>query len=364
MIGAGKGTRMSECGVGAGLAAGAASVKRCSIKLPGGERFTVRQNELLLLSALSQGINYPHSCRVGTCGRCKTRLLSGRISAQIDFALSPLTNRELKDGYILACQAKVRSDLEIDITLIRHDVVLPRMIAGEICSWARLPGDVIDMRIRLEEPLRFEAGHYATLAIAGSFVRRSFSFYDVPDPDCPANEVGFFVKRLPGGAFSEWLAGKDRRGVPIWVEAPFGQMGLDDSPRDALCVAGGTGIAPILSIAGDRLRRYPTSKTTIVFGVRSAEELFALDRLEDLKGKSGGRLRVVPVVSHEPKPSDWAGSRGLVTEALTEGLVPYREVSAFACGSLPMVDAVESRLISLGVPRNRIHADKFEPSHF
>ncbi|MEH3148762.1 MAG: 2Fe-2S iron-sulfur cluster binding domain-containing protein [Methylobacterium frigidaeris] len=334
----------------------------CRVAVAGERGFTVGRNELLLLSALGQGINYPHSCRVGTCGRCKTRLVSGRISPLVDFALSPLTNRDLKDGYILACQAKVRSDLEIEVGLLDQRVTLPRSFVGEIAGWRVLPGGVIDLRLALEEPLVFEAGQYAALAVSGSFVRRSFSFYDAPRPE-GAREVGFLVRHLPGGRFSGWLAAGDRRGVRIWLEGPFGQMGLDDAPRHALCVAGGTGIAPILSIAEDRLRRFPGEGVTVVFGVRGQADLFALDRLDRLSSLAPGRVRVVPILSHEPAGSGWAGARGLVTAALDEGLgIDLRQASAFVCGALPMVEAVETRLTALGLPRGRIHADKFEPS--
>ncbi|MCC4594198.1 2Fe-2S iron-sulfur cluster binding domain-containing protein [Xanthomonas campestris pv. phormiicola] len=337
----------------------------CRITLKNGKgSFDVGRNEVLLLAALGQGINYPHSCRVGTCGRCKTRLVSGRISPLVDFALSPLNNEELRGGYILACQAKVRGDLTVDVELIDHDVVLPRSIAGTISGWKRLPGEVIDLRIALEQPLVFEAGQYAALAVSGSFVRRSFSFYDAPPGPEGASEVGFLVKRLPGGRFSEWLAAQDRRGTRIWVEAPFGQMGLDDTPRESLCIAGGTGVAPILSIAEDRLLRYPEHPVTVVFGVRAANDLFAMDRLQRLQRIAGdGRLRVIPVLSHEPDHSAWQGARGLVTAPLDAGLaVDFQRLSAFVCGALPMVEAVEKRLRALGVDGARIHADKFEPS--
>jgi NAD(P)H-flavin reductase/ferredoxin len=345
--------------------AAAGGARRCQITLKNGaDGFDVGRGELLLLSALEQGINYPHSCRVGTCGRCKTRLVSGRISPLVDFALSPLTNEELRNGYILACQAKVRSDLTVDVTLIEHEVVLPQSVPGTVVGWQRLPGDVIDLRLQLERPLVFEAGQYGALAVSGSFVRRSFSFYDAPPGPAGAEEVGFLIRRLPGGRFSEWLAAQDRRGVRLWLEGPFGQMGLDDTPRAALCIAGGTGIAPILSIAEDRLRRYSKAPVTIVFGVRSAADLFALDRLERLRQLAGGdRLRVLPVLSHEPEGSGWPGLRGLVTAPLDQQLgVDYRSLSAFVCGALPMVEAVEKRLLALGVEPGRIHADKFAPS--
>ena len=116
----------------------------CRISVAGGASFDVRRNELLLLSALGQGIGYPHNCRVGTCGTCKTRLLRGRISPMVDFALSPLTNQELRDGYILACQAKVRTDLEIEVRLGQQATLPPRSVSSRVVGWKRLAGEVID----------------------------------------------------------------------------------------------------------------------------------------------------------------------------------------------------------------------------
>jgi xylene monooxygenase electron transfer component len=329
----------------------------------GGETtsFEMGRNDLLLMGALEKEINWPHSCRVGTCGRCKTKLCDGKISPLVDFALSPLTNRDLKSGYVLACQSKVRGDLEVEVGLLDHRVLLPRSLPGTITGWKVLSGGVIDLTITLEEPLVFEAGQYAALALAGSFVRRSFSFAGPPPGPEGTREINFLIRHLPGGRFSGWLAQKDRAGLRIWVEAPFGQMGIDDAPRDALCIAGGTGIAPILSIAAERLARLPDNRVTIVFGLRQARDLFVMDRLAALEAT--GRVRLVPILSHEPAGSAWTGARGLVTAALSEDLnLDFAQVSAFVCGALPMVEAVEERLLALGADLRRIHADKFQPS--
>lgn len=210
------------CAKGATALKAHEEVRRCRIKVCGDAGFVMDRNKLLLLSALEQGINYPHSCRVGTCGRCKTRLVSGRISPLIDFALSPLTNRDLQEGYILACQAKVRTDLEIDIGLLHHPVLLPRSVVGEISGWRCLPGNVIDVRIALDEPLVFEAGQYAALVVSGSYVRRSFSFYDPPPGPDGAREIGFLVKRLPGGRFSGWLAAAE-----TWISSINGLLPIN-----------------------------------------------------------------------------------------------------------------------------------------
>lgn len=359
---------LPRVGEDAPVASREAKAGYCRISIRGSDRsFEVKKNDLLLLSALAQGVDYPHNCRVGTCGTCKTRLLDGRISPMVDFALSPLSNQQLKDGYILACQAKVRTDLEIEIKLGQHKTLPVCNLPSHVVHWQRLPGDVIDLRLRLERPLMFGGGQYCTIAESGSFVRRSYSFYDSPpDPSGQgADEVGFLVKRLPGGRFSEWLFGADRSGVKIWIEGPFGTMGIDDFDRDALCVAGGTGLAPILSIVGDRIGRSQQSKFTIVFGVRTAQDVFANRRLNELLQQAPGRIRLVTILSHEPAGSAWPGLRGLVTDTLDGALgVDFTRAAAFVCGSLGMVEAVEKKLIGLGVDPGRIHADKFIPTGY
>ncbi len=338
----------------------------CTIRIAGQpeHEFRVCSNDLLLKGGIDQGIQYPHNCRVGVCGSCKTRLLRGRISPMVDLALSPLTNQEIENGYFLACQAKVRSDLEVEVRIGEHEMIPEQILAGTVTRWERLPGDVVDLRLQLERPLKFYAGQYCNISESGSFVRRSYSIYDAPPPDdsAGATEIGFLIKRLPGGAFSEWLFARDRVGTRMWVHGPYGLMGIEDSDADAIGVAGGTGLAPILSIARDRLARSTTSKFTIVFGVQSRHELFAQDLLQALVDESQGRVEVVPILSDELPQSPWNGLRGLVTEALTAESVTANTRVAFVCGSLPMVNAVEKRLVALGINAANIHADKFMPT--
>lgn len=326
--------------------------------------FDVNRNDMLLKAAVEQGIDYPHNCRVGVCGTCKTRLVSGRVSPMVDLALSPLSNEQIEAGFVLACQAKVRTDLVVEAKLGGHAMLPVKTVPARVVRWHKLPGEVIDLRLALEAPVQFNAGQYCTIAESGSFTRRSYSYYDAPAADGEgAAEIGFLVKRLPGGRFSEWLFAEDRSGVKFWVEGPFGVMGIDDLDRDGLCIAGGTGLAPILSIVGDRLRRSKTAKFTIVFGVRTAADVFANDRLEALLREGGDRVRLITILSHEPAGSAWTGPRGLVTAALDETLgIDYTATAAFICGNLGMVEAVERRLIGLGVSADRIHADKFVPS--
>jgi NAD(P)H-flavin reductase/ferredoxin len=332
----------------------------CRINVSGSDcTFEVAKNKVLLASALNQGVAYPHNCKVGTCGSCKTRLVSGRVRPLLDFALSTLTAEDLKGGYILACQAKVLSDLELEVPIARHGATL-QTVGAVVESCEAVAPDVIDLRLRLDSPFSFQPGQWASIGAADSAVRRAYSFHTPAGDGGGSDAVGFYIKKLPGGAFSEWLFESDRTGVRFEVHGPFGALGDADPAGDNICVAGSTGLAPVLSVIEAGLEASDTSRWTLVFGVRRAEDLFAMDRLERLHQRWGDRLRVVPILSHEPQGSDWQGRRGFVTDALEDDLgVDVETANAFLCGSGPMVDACERRLLSLGASQDRIMADRF-----
>ena len=83
---------------------------------------TIERGDRLLSSALNQGVKWPHRCKVGSCGTCKAILLSGDIKPQLNFGYV-LTPEEIEEGYILACQSTLRSDI--------HVLIKPRSKKGK-----------------------------------------------------------------------------------------------------------------------------------------------------------------------------------------------------------------------------------------
>jgi len=84
----------------------------------GGSTFAlkVEKGQTLLNAALESGLAWPHKCKVGSCGSCKSQVLSGDIKAQIDFGYV-LKPEELEAGYVLACQSELKSDIKVKIKL-------------------------------------------------------------------------------------------------------------------------------------------------------------------------------------------------------------------------------------------------------
>jgi toluene methyl-monooxygenase electron transfer component len=323
----------------------------------GGQSLDLQRDDILLAAALERGIPYPHNCRVGTCGQCKTQVISGKIKPMMDFALSPLTAEELRSGFVLACQSKVRSDLVIAVPLDRAE-----RYTGRIVTAQQLVGNVLALTLELERPLVFEAGQYANLSMQGSSLARSYSF--CREPVAGGNRmVSFLIRRIPDGAFSDRLWACAEPGLSMTLTGPYGTMGAADANAHAICVAGGTGLAPVVSIVRDRLLKSSTARFLVLLGVRRAEDNFASEILQGLETLSAGRVQTRVILSDEPNGSGWTGDRGLVTHLLTPDLLASVQASAaFVCGGAPMVQACRNQLRRLGLSDSDIHTDSFVPS--
>src|SRR5262245_28487887 len=139
--------------------------------LPLGRSITVmgESSQNLLKVALENGINWPHNCRVGSCGTCRCKLLSGKIKPLNDFSYV-LSGEELDAGYILACQTMLQSDIEVEVAIEEAAAALPkaRQIEGRIVRMSPLTHDILDVGIKLEGELNdYLPGQYAEIIIPG-----------------------------------------------------------------------------------------------------------------------------------------------------------------------------------------------------
>lgn len=215
----------------------------------------------------------------------------------------------------------------------------------------------LDVPAALAGRFRFEPGQYLTLRaqVGGQELRRSYSI-------CAAPEEGLRVgvRRVPGGAFSSWLHESLKPGDAIEVMEPQGRFGaaLAQLPRHVLAVAGGSGITPILSILKAALAREGT-RCTLVYGNRSAASTMFKEELEDLKNRHLTRLALHPVFSREVVDSPLAAGRVDADKLATVLRLCGPVDEAFVCGPHAMNDEVEAALLALGLPRERVHVERF-----
>lgn len=216
-----------------------------------------------------------------------------------------------------------------------------------------------DVPVDLAAAFRFDAGQSLTLRreVGGREHRRSYSIC-APVGEPP--RVG--VRTVPGGLFSTWLVEEVRPGDVVEVQRPAGSFrATAEQGGRHLCVAAGSGITPVLSIAATVLR-HPEARVTLVYANRRASTVMFADELADLKDRYGARLSLLHVLSREPRDVELFSGR-LDAERLgriVDALVPLDGLDhAWLCGPLGMVTDARTVLASRGVPAERVHAELF-----
>lgn len=318
----------------------------------------VTGKETILNAALRQGIPFPHSCRVGGCGNCKCQLKQGKVKELTESAYV-LSEAELEQGYILACQSIPQTDIQIAVADLNTGKpgVSPRSIRGVVIAKRQLTHDIAALQIELEQPLQYAAGQYALLSIPGLINEgRSYSFANSA-PSLGSTLLEFYIRQIPGGTLSSWAQG-NVVDTPVQLTGPFGHFYLRPSERPMLCIAGGSGLAPIKALLESARTQPQARPVTLLFGARRQRDLYCLEELQELQSQwPGGDFEFIPVLSEEPADSSWSGARGLVTDLLPTLATPQHQV--YMCGPAPMLDAAESRLQQLGLAADQIFSDRF-----
>lgn len=312
----------------------------------------VRPRETLLQAALRQGIDFPHSCRVGGCASCKCRLVEGRVRELTESGYI-LSDAELDAGYILACQSVPRGNVRIEVDLARQQARC--RVRGRIVAQERLTHDITRLVIQLDDSLAYRAGQYAELTLDNLPQQpRSFSFASPVQADA---QVSFFIRKVPGGLFTGLVDEQSLLGQGVTVAGPLGDFHLRPGVAPLLLIAGGSGLAPVLALLQDALANGDKRPATLLFGAREERDLYALEAIAAIAAQWRAPFRFVPVLSAGTADARWQGARGLVTAQISALLEP--RAHAYLCGPPVMIDSAVDLLRRHGVAREHIHADRF-----
>jgi ring-1,2-phenylacetyl-CoA epoxidase subunit PaaE len=216
-----------------------------------------------------------------------------------------------------------------------------------------------DVPDELAAAFTFEAGQSLTLrrTIDGQEHRRTYS---ICAPVGARPRIG--VREIPDGLFSSWLVHDVRPGDRVEVQTPSGSFRADPAAGGRhLCIAAGSGITPMLSIASSVLAN-PAAQVALLYGNRSSGSVMFADELGDLKNASGARLQVVHVLSREPREVELFSGRldADRLRRLLTGLVPAQSFDhVWLCGPFAMLNDARDVLAELGVPPERVHFELF-----
>jgi ring-1,2-phenylacetyl-CoA epoxidase subunit PaaE len=243
----------------------------------------------------------------------------------------------------------------------------PRFHRLAVNDLRREAADAVSMTFaipkELEDDYGFTPGQYLTLrtTMDGEEVRRSYSICSGPDD----GELRIAVKKVDGGAFSNWAADELKPGDELDVMTPTGRFGVAHAPDAARIYVGfaaGSGITPILSIVKGVLAREPNSRFFLFYGNRSTTGMLFLEELEELKDRFMQRLSLFHVISGEEQDIPILHGRldGEKVRVLLRSLVPAASVDhVLICGPAGMSEDIEATCRAIGIAEDRIHVERF-----
>jgi CDP-4-dehydro-6-deoxyglucose reductase len=318
--------------------------------------FSAAPGESVLDAALHSGLNLPHHCKGGNCGACRARLVRGAVHYPHGRPLG-LSDAEVREGLILLCQARAADDLCIDIVEVRTaDAVKIRRLPARIERTLRLSHDVLGVFLRLPaaEPFDFEPGQYLDVLLDGGR-RRSFS---IASPPHDARPLELHVRRVIGGEWTPPLFTEPAANALLAIEGPLGRFVYrHDSRAPLLFVAGGTGLAPLMSMLRHVIENDPEREMILYWGVRSERDLYAhaeLTRLAQLQP----RLRYCAVLSDAG--AGWNGRRGWVHRAVLDDFESLASHDIYVSGPPAMIDAALCDFAARGARPQRLFFESFD----
>lgn len=333
------------------------AVQSRRVQVADGPSFEVApDDDCLLRGALRAGIGFPYECSVGGCGTCKFELLAGHVET-LWVEAPGLSERERRRGKRLACQSRPTEDCVIKARLddaYRPDISARRFNA-RLAGRVLLTHDLCEFVFVSEVAANFEPGQYALFHLPGVGGVRAYSMSNLPNA---RNEWRFIIRRIAQGKGSTSLWDSCAIGSVLTLDGPYGHAYLRPGACELVCVAGGSGLAPMLSIARAALSTRPRRHVSFYLGLRSQTDLGAAQALSEL---ACPELSVEIVLSAPDASAAWQGSTGFVHEAVARAIRPEQvELDYYFAGPPPMVDAMQTLLVvDRRVEMSRIHFDRY-----
>jgi ring-1,2-phenylacetyl-CoA epoxidase subunit PaaE len=232
-----------------------------------------------------------------------------------------------------------------------------------VASVERLCDDAAAVTFDVPDHLREEFAHHAGESVTlrrtvdGREERRTYS---ICAPVGAALRIG--VREIPDGVFSSWLVHDVRPGDEVEVQTPGGSFRADPAQGGRhLCVAAGSGITPMLSVAASLLT-HPDARVSLLYGNRTTASVMFAEELADLKNRHPARFELVHVLSREPRDVELFSGRldadrlrRLLTAVVPLGAVDH----VWLCGPFGLVDDARTVLDELGFPSDRVHFELF-----
>ncbi|ALL78431.1 flavohemoprotein [Pseudonocardia sp. EC080610-09] len=230
----------------------------------------------------------------------------------------------------------------------------PASWLGRVVDHRRIGWDLAVVTVATEQQVPYQAGQYVSVETPHRpRLWRYLSPANAPRHD---GTIEFHVRAVENGWVSRAIVAHSQIGETWRIGPPMGRMAVpQNTERELLMVAGGTGVAPMKALL-DEVRQRPRPPRTQVFvGGRTWDDLYDFTSLRKLS-YSFPWLDVIPVVEHEDEPS--GAETGTLADVVTR-FGAWSDHDVLVCGSPAMIRSTVSRMLVAGTPLDRITYDPF-----
>jgi len=318
-------------------------------------------DETILFAGLRAGLALPYECASGGCGTCRARLVAGQVANRWPGATG-LSERDRRKGdRILMCQSVPDGpcQLRLPIRDAAPGEPRPARLMGRLAERELLTADIAQFVIDTGRPFPYLPGQFVQLEFADG-VRRAYSMTH-PKRHHRQTKLELLVRAKPGGAASDWLFSRLCPGAELVIEGPYGRSYAQSKPdRPVVCLAGGTGLAPVLAIAGQLTAEAPDRVLRLYVGVRRAQDLVLTDRLAALADSGVSVVLVTEQERGAAHPRLGPIRTGLALDQLASDITDLSGHDIYVAGPAPMIDAALRRLVRDGTASaDQIFFDRF-----
>ncbi len=312
------------------------------------------KNKSILEDALRAGIPYPHNCRSGECGECKTTLLQGQVDHD-PYLISALPEADRDKGMVLACRARPTTDIKIAWEKeVTSDVCIPvKRYKARVMHLEQLAHNVTCVRLDVKgSQMAFVAGQYVSISF-NRYPARSYSMANHPD----ITTLEFYIRHVPDGLVSSYVASDVKVGDKLNIEGPYGTSYLcHQHTGNIIAAAGGTGLAPMLSIIRKALDQQSDRIIQLYFGVQDEVDIYSENEIQELEEQFSNFS--AKIILSAPT-TDSQRSTGFVHDVIDAEHSNFTNTKIYAAGPPIMIDSLTAMATAKGISTDDILSDPY-----
>jgi CDP-4-dehydro-6-deoxyglucose reductase len=323
---------------------------------PSGREFLVDGEDSLLEAALRSGLSLDYGCSIGSCGKCKARIVAGQVHRMrhSDYAL---TAAEKHAGVVLMCCNTALTDLVVEAREAHGAADMPLQSIDARVKPVSPLGDGVRL-LHLQTPrsnrLRFLAGQSVSLVLPDGIAA------SLPLASCPCDDrnLQFHIRRRAGDAFAERVFGGLKGVESVHVEGPRGEFVLhEDSHRPLVFIAGESGFAPIKSLIEHAMALDAAESLHLVWVACGAGGHY-LDNLCRSWSDALDDFRYDAIAAERDLPDEEA-MRAALRQVLQDH-PRLDDCDVYVAAPGPWANAAEFQLLEHGLPRAQLFVSTLE----